>query len=330
MLGIDEIGIEAIEAYLPEGRLGNTELVEVFGFEPEFLSGKLGITQRTIAGSEEATSDMAVAAAERLFTANPALSRAEVGLLIVCTQNPDYKLPHTSAIVQDRLGLPRTTAALDINLGCSGFVYGLAVAKGMMQTLGLRDALLITADPYQKIISPEDRSNRPLFGDASAATWLRSGGRGRLGRFDLGTDGGQHLALVTPGGGTRHPAGPGGTPTASPHLHMDGRAIFNFMMKRAPATVNACLEANGLSLADIELFVFHQASRYMLESLARRLKIGSERLVLALDQTGNTVSSSIPLALAPHLPGEKTPAGPVLLCGFGVGLSWGTTILFFT
>lgn len=316
-------GIAAIASHLPERVLGNAELVARHGFEPAFLEGKLGIKQRHIAGAEESVSDMAVAAAERLF-ASTGFDRGQIGLVVLCTQNPDYRLPTTADLVQDRLKLPSTTAAFDINQGCSGYIYGLAIATSMMRAHGIGAGLLITAEAYSKVMSEADRNTTPLFGDGAAATLLLPGAPGRIGRFTFGSDGSGARDLIVRAGGSRHPAmacaGEGA-------LHMNGRAIFNFMMRRVPADVAACLAANGLCGEDIDLFVFHQASRFMLETLAREMHVDLARVPVVMEQFGNTVSSTIPMAIE-KLGGIAGLAGKrLLLSGFGVGLSWGSTVL---
>lgn len=317
-------GVAAIASYLPARVLENQELVARHGFEPAFLEGKLGIRQRHIAGAEESVSDMAVAAAERLFT-SAGIDRGQIGLLVLCTQNPDYRLPTTADLVQDRLKLPTTTAAFDINQGCSGYIYGLAVATSMMRANGIGAGLLITAEAYSKVMSEADRNTTPLFGDGAAAMLLLPDAPGRIGRFTFGSDGSGARDLIVRAGGSRHPAmacaGEGA-------LHMNGRAIFNFMMRRVPADVAACLAANGLSGDDIDLFVFHQASRFMLETLAREMRVDLARVPVVMEQFGNTVSSTIPMAIE-KLGGIAGLVGKrLLLSGFGVGLSWGSTVLY--
>jgi 3-oxoacyl-[acyl-carrier-protein] synthase-3 len=260
-----------------------------------------------------------------------ALSAKDVGLLILCTQNPDYKLPATSHILQDMLGLSNRCAAFDVNLGCSGFVYGLGIAKAFMEVHRIPNALLVTSDPYSKIIARKDRVTRPLFGDAAAATLLSEGAQCRIMESTFGSDGSGAKHLMVSGGGTRHPHsdGPGPAQEPSPHLFMDGREIFNFMMRRVPEDVSLCLQKNGLNLVDIDYFVFHQASKYMLDSLVKRMGLDPAKVVYHLKDVGNTVSSSIPIALSPFFGEKKLARKKALLCGFGVGLSWASTVLNF-
>jgi 3-oxoacyl-[acyl-carrier-protein] synthase III len=316
-------GIVDIAGYLPARMLDNDEMVARFGFERAFLDGKLGIQRRHIAAESEGVADMAVAAARKLID-RAIVDKAEIELVVLCTQNPDYKLPTTANIVQAALGLPVTVAAFDINQGCSGYVYGLNVTKAMMQANGWKTGLLLTSEAYSKVIDPSDRNTVPLFGDGAAATLVQSGGPGRIGRFTFGSDGSGAQDLIVKAGGGLNPAmvcaGEGA-------LRMNGRAIFNFMMSRIPRDVELCLAANSLRVQDVDLFLFHQASRFMVESLASALKLPLEKVPIALAESGNTVSSTLPL-LIEALGGLRALAGKtVLLSGFGVGLSWASTIL---
>lgn len=311
------VGIRGVATYLPDEVLGNDELIERFGWDRVFLEEKLGIRERRRAAADELCSDVAVKAAERLFARHPELDRDAIDLLVLVTQNPDHGLPHSSAIVQSRLGLPTTTACFDVGLGCSGFVYALAIASSMVEQLRLRNALIITADLYSKIMDPADRGTSPLFGDAACATWIGHDAPNEIGRFTFGTDGAgaEHLIRRPP---------PEGGPAC---LAMNGRAIFEFMLERVPADLRRCAELNGIGLEDVDLFLLHQASAYMLGYLARRMALPAERIPLALADTGNTVSSTIPLVLDRVLAERDLAGTTLLLSGFGVGLSWATTVV---
>ena len=316
-------GLADLACHFPERSEENASLTERFDFEPAFLRDKLGVERRYLCGPDEAVSDLAVAAAERLL-ARRAEARERIGLLVVCTQNPDYKLPTTANLVQERLGLPKTVAAFDINQGCSGFVYGLAVAEALMRAQEIELGLLVTAEAYSKLLDPADRGTVPLFGDGAAAALLQAGGPGKLGRFAFGSDGAgaEHLRVLA--GGSRHPELACEGDAA---LRMNGRAIFNFMMRQVPESVDRCLALNGLERDQIDLFVFHQASRYMLETLAGHMRLDPERVPITLGDGGNTVASTLPMAIE-RLGGVEALRGRrVLLCGFGVGLSWATTVL---
>ena len=318
-------GISSVSAYLPDHILGNEEVKERFGFQQEFLSKKLGIENRHLAGPDEAVSDMAVKAGESLID-RLNLCRESIELIILCTQNPDYNIPTTVNIVQDRLNLPKTIAAFEINQGCSGYIYALSMAKSIMLTEDFDRAIVITSEAYSKVINRDDRHTVPIFGDGATATLIDMGGPGRINKFAYGSDGSGHNHLIVKGGGSRHPdlkrEGEGA-------LYMDGAAIFKFMMTTVPQNIKECLTSNNLSLDDIDYFVLHQASRYMLESLASVLDIPMARIPLSLKETGNTVSSSIPITLDHIGCPDKLKNKKILLSGFGTGLSWATTILTF-
>ncbi len=311
--------LRGIGTYLPEATVGNDELIERFGWDREFLEVKLGIHQRHIAAEGEGSAAMGIAAAEDLLRRHPALERDAIDLLVVCTQNPDYGLPHTSALVQDGLGLPTTTACFDVGLGCSGFVYALAIARSMLETLGLANALIVTSDPYSKVIDPSDRGTSPLFGDGAAAAWVaRAGAGGTIGEFTFGTDGaGARNLIVEPDAeGARC-------------LSMNGRAIFEFMLERIPGDLERCRALNGVGEDDVDLYVLHQASAHMLGYVTKRMGLDPTRVPVLLETTGNLVSSSIPFALA-RLDADGALAGrTALLSGFGVGLSWASTVVRF-
>lgn len=318
------VRLAAIEYYLPAQVITNQTLVEAFGFEEDFIKNKLGIHERRRANLDESCHSLAHAATEKLLT-EFRVERESISLLLMVTQNPDYKLPNVGSLLQTSLGLGDRLAAFDINLGCSGFIYALAAAKGLMVTCNFSRSLIVTSDPYSKILAPNDRTTIPLFGDAAAAVLLEAVEDDGIGEFDFGTDGTGAEALIVRTGGSKYPQ-----PSAHEKdnfLFMDGRAIYTFMMKRVPQSVARCLEVNNLSMADIDFFVFHQASKYMLQSLMTRMKIPESKMVFALSAYGNTVSSAIPIALRSLINDPSHQGKRVLLCGFGVGLSWASVVI---
>jgi 3-oxoacyl-[acyl-carrier-protein] synthase-3 len=327
--------IRAVEYHLPERVLSNDDLTSAF---PDWSVGKVaektGILQRHLAGPEECASDLAVAAAQKLF-ASGACRPEEIDFLLFCTQSPDYFLPTTACILQERLGLPTTIGALDFNLGCSGFVYGLSLAKGLIETGQATRVLLLTAETYSKFLHPEDRSVRSLFGDAAAATLVQgrpdrcAGLLPWIGPFVFGTDGRGRDNLIVPKGGMRGPSRNGNATAQHPdHLHMNGPEIFSFTLRVVPKAVTELLARAEKTIDEVDLFVFHQANRYMLEHLRDKLKIPPEKFVVALSHCGNTVSSTIPIALKEAAANGAPPPGKVImLVGFGVGYSWGATLI---
>ncbi len=331
--------IAAIEYYLPDRALSTVELSAQF---PEWsvakIDEKTGIHERHVAAAEECASDLAVAAARRLFDSD-VCAPSGIDYILLCTQSPDYFLPTTACLVQERLGIPTTSGALDFNLGCSGFIYGLGLAEGLVATGQARKVLLLTAETYSKFLHPRDRSVRTIFGDAAAATLLSAvdAPRPLLGPFIYGTDGKGAVNLIVPSGGMRRPRtsetaleaeDESGNVRSADHLFMDGAEIFNFTLTAVPKSVNALLDKAGLSLDAVDLFVFHQANRYMLEHLRKRMKIPVEKFQVSMAHCGNTVSSTIPIALKHALAeGRLREGSVVMLVGFGVGYSWGATLL---
>lgn len=312
------LGIEAISHYLPGPPVDNQNVIAEHDFDEAFIRDKLGIQSRYFAADDEFASDLAVTACEKLLAAT-GIDPNAIGLLVVVTQTPDYCLPQVSALVQDRIGFPQTCAAFDINLGCSGYVYGLSTALAMMEAQGIAQGVLVTTETYSKLVSPADRATAPLFGDAATATLLGGNPKYTIGRADFGTDGSRHHTLIARGSGVRRD-------TEEP-LFMDGQAIFNMVIGEIPKSVARCLDLNALSADDIDLWVFHQANQFMLRSLAKRLKIPAEKLMIDMSDTGNTTASTIPIALERQVfAGGSLPAR-LFLSGFGVGLSWASTVL---
>jgi 3-oxoacyl-[acyl-carrier-protein] synthase-3 len=334
--------IAAIEYSLPEIVLKNDELAAKFSdWTSEKIEEKTGIKERHIAGENECASDLAVRACQKLFD-NHACRREDVDFLLFCTQSPDYFLPTTACVIQDRLGLPTTCGALDFNLGCSGFVYGLGLAKGLIETAQAKKVLLVTAETYSKFINEDDRSVRTIFGDAAAATLIQAvpisenSSDEPIGPFVYGTDGRGAKNLIVPTGGMRKRVYFGdeahtdefGNTRASSNLYMNGGEIFSFTLRTVPAAVDRLLEVMRLHLEDIDLIVFHQANRYMLDHLRKKLKISEEKFVVSMEQVGNTVSSTIPIALRDAAEsGRLKDRQRIMVVGFGVGYSWAATVI---
>jgi 3-oxoacyl-[acyl-carrier-protein] synthase-3 len=314
--------IKAVEYHLPEKQLTNQELAHVFPeWTAEKIEEKLGIKSRRLASSEECSSDLAVKAAEKLLNSG-VCSSEEIDFVVFCTQSPDYLLPTTACLIQDRLGLPRRCGAFDINLGCSGWVYGLGIAKGLLETGQARNVLLLTGETYSKFLSPDDRSTRTLFGDAGAATLIAgadSSNKG-IGPFVYGTDGSGGNCLKLDNGGMRAPGSPC---EGRSGLFMNGGEVFSFSLREVDKAVRTLILEAGLRLDDVDLFIFHQANAYMLETLRRKCGISADRFYVCMAETGNTVSNTIPIALKHALGDGACKSGSlVMFVGFGVGLSW--------
>jgi 3-oxoacyl-[acyl-carrier-protein] synthase-3 len=326
--------VSHLKYYLPTGVLTNEDLRSEF---PELdiakTEEKLGIKKRHICGSDETALDLAVKASEEVLQD---FNKSEIDFVILCTQSPDYFLPTSACILQDRLGLNKSIGALDYNLGCSGFVYGLAIAKGLIKASVASNVLLVTSETYSKYLHKRDRGNRSIFGDGAAATIVSVSDKDQIFDFVLGTDGEGKDKLIVHNGAMRNAhcvAAPeivdkSGNITTENHLIMKGPDIFNFTIRNIPKAFNNCLAKNNIKLDDIDFVIFHQANKYMLEYLRKKIDIPNEKFYINLKETGNTVSSTIPIALYDCLKENKIRSGDkVMLVGFGVGLSWAMTII---
>lgn len=327
-------GIKAIEYYLPELILTNDELAVLY---PSWTANKIyektGITTRHIATTSQTALDLGEMAAKKILDSS-VIERHEIDCLIFASQSPDYKLPSSACILQDRLGLKKNIAAFDINLGCSAYIYALSVAKSFVVSQMARNVLIVTADTYSKYIHPMDKSTRTLFGDGAAATLVGDGGI-QIGAFDFGTDGsGKDMFIINAGGAripysdeTKKEIHDDDNVRTAEHIYMDGPGIFNFTIEEIPYSIEKVLQLESLSKNDISLYVLHQANRFMLEFLRKKMKIEKEKFYINLEDTGNTVSSSVPIALKRAWEEGKLQRGKVVLSGFGVGLSWGSVVL---
>ncbi|WP_153786947.1 ketoacyl-ACP synthase III [Pseudomonas sp. EMN2] len=304
------IGIKSIASYVPESALDNVEQAVRFDKSADFIENKVGALRLPRKAADQETSDLAVQAVEKLLARNPQLSREQIDAIVVVTQNGDGAgLPHTAAIVQAKLGLETRVAAFDLSLGCSGYVYGLYMLAGFMRQVGLHNGVLVTADPYSKIIDDNDAVTAMLFGDAATATWLAEDAAWQLGAMSFGTDGRGRESLCV----------------KNDVLHMDGRAVFNFAATRIPAEIKALLTQAGWQADDVDAYCLHQGSYAIIDTISKRFPEVSDRFVKDIQQVGNTVSSSIPLLLEHRL--DQAGWQKVLVSGFGVGLSWATALL---
>lgn len=310
-----------IAYYLPDKVTDNAYLSETCGIDPLFLENKVGIRERHVAADDESTSDMAVKAAKALFACGAATPE-DIDLLILCTQNPDYRLPSTACIVQHKLGLSTACAAFDINQGCSGFVYSLAIAAGFMETGMAKKPLLLMADQYSRIVDPRDRNTVALFGDAASAILVEPC-KSEVGLQDMlfGTNGGGADLLIC------HNSGVVRDIKKAACLYMDGRAIFKFSITDVVQTVSQLLDRNSLSTKNIRYFIFHQANRYILDAIRKQLGLDEEQMIIDMALYGNTVSSTIPIAMKNLIDKKALHTGDqIVLCGFGVGLSWAVAL----
>jgi 3-oxoacyl-[acyl-carrier-protein] synthase III len=326
--------IRKINYFLPHTVLPNSQLEkELPGWDSEKIESKTGIRERRIAADGETTLDLAYQAC-KLALEN--YDKDKIDCLILCTQSPDYFLPTSACILQDKLGLKTSTSAFDFNLGCSGFIYGLAIAKSFLVSQVASCVLLVTSETYSKHIHKFDKVNRTIFGDAAAAAIIEPSTEDHILNFVLGTDGSGYKNLIVPRGGMRMRYDPslpeiedsGGNIRSENNLYMNGPEIFNFTIESVPAVFNQILEKNNSRIEDIDYFIFHQANKYMLDYLRKKIKIPEDKFYFDMLLVGNTVSSTIPIALKESIENGRILKGnKIMLLGFGVGYSWGGTII---
>ena len=329
--------IKAISYYLPERVVTNEELVREF---PEWsvdkVAQKVGVNARHIAADNETAGDMAEKAARKLFDEYH-INPQSIDFVLLCTQSPDYFLPSTACILQHRLGIPTSAGAFDYNLGCSGCVYGMAVAKGLIAAGVAHNVLLLTAETYNKYLHPSDKSNRSIFGDGAAACLISTDGLARIGEFALGTDGrGAHHLIVKTGAARRKEKSGGhiiddeGHDWYDDYLYMNGGAIFNFTLDAVPSMMKDVLAKNHIEQEQLDYFIFHQANKFMLNTIRKVCGLPKEKFYINLENTGNTVSSTVMIGIKDCLDKKLIKKGDnVMVAGFGVGLSWAGTILQF-
>jgi 3-oxoacyl-[acyl-carrier-protein] synthase-3 len=332
---IEGIRVAGIEAAVPEPR--HSYLDEPGSMSPEEarkLCTTIGVSERRIAPATLLASDLCLAAAESLL-AKLGWSRDSIDALILVTQGPDYLLPATACLLQHRLGLPTHCAAFDIDLGCSGWVYGTWIAAQLLAGSDGKRALLLAGDVSTRLLHPDDRATRPLFGDAGTATALeRDADAGPLFAV-VGTDGGGGKHISIKAGGLRHNLVPALLRTAAEneelhreaHLHLNGPEVFSFTLRAVPALLRDALDHAGLTLEAIDMCVMHQANKFILEHLRKKTGIPADKFLIDMDRFGNTSSASIPLALC-HGMGSvlAEERRKLLMVGFGVGWSWGSLI----
>jgi 3-oxoacyl-[acyl-carrier-protein] synthase-3 len=325
--------ISIIETYLPDKVITNNELISSgTTLTATKIATKLGIEQRHVAAEHETSLDLAFQACTKLLAK---LNKSSIDFLILCTQSPDYFLPTSACILQDKLGLEKKIGAFDFNLGCSGFVYGLAIAKGLIAAKIARNIILVTAETYSKMLHPEDISNRSIFGDGAAAALIQYSENEEVLDFELGTDGSGYKNLIVQNGCFRNPfhsakelEDESDNIQSDNNLFMNGPEIFNFTISAIPNLIQSVLVKNQLTIDKIDYFIFHQANKFMLEYLRDKIQIAREKFYINLKHTGNTVSATIPIAIQDaKYKGLVKTGDKVLLCGFGVGYSWGATII---
>jgi 3-oxoacyl-[acyl-carrier-protein] synthase-3 len=299
------IGIKNVGVYIPDKRINNLNKASIYGVDTGFIKKKIGIAMVSRKKNSEMPSDLCVSAFKSLYDQEETdLNIGNIDFLCVCTQNGDFQLPHTSAIVHSKLGLNNRCAVFDISLGCSGYPYSLLIAKNFMEANLLKNGLVFTSDPYSRIIDESDKNTALIFGDAATVTHLTEKPIIEIQKGTFFSDGDNYHYLIK---------------RENEKLEMNGRGIFGFVMKNVPDSVNECLNLNRLEKSDIDLFIFHQASRYVIDNLVNRLQLDKNKVPFNIEDIGNTVSSAIPILLNDIL--KKKRIKNIIITGFGVGLS---------
>ena len=328
------VNISRIDSYLPSMSINNSKLYSEFpNYDPEKIEHKIGIRNRHIVYANETALDLAIKASEKVLNE---YDKSKIDFLILCTQSPDYYLPTTACILQDKLGLGTHVGAFDFNLGCSGYIYGLAICKGLIKAGIANNILLVMSETYSKHINKKDFANRSIFGDGAAATIIEKSDEDHIFEFVLGTDGKGMNNLIIPNGGLRKrydvnaelKTDESVNSRTDNDLYMNGPEIFNFTIKAIPNIIENTLKKNKLIIEEIDYIIFHQANKYMLDYLRKKIKVPPEKFYINMLETGNTVSATIPIALKDCFFNRIIKEGDkVLLCGFGVGYSWGATVI---
>ena len=316
--------IKYISTYIPENIISNEEISIKFpDWDSNKILEKIGIENRNITGNDEYTSDIAVKVLNKLISEHQ-LDKSTIDYLIICTQSPDYFLPTTACIVQDQVGLNTNCGAIDINQGCSGYIYGLSLANALIDSKMMKNVVLVTAETYSKYIHENDKGNISLFGDAATATLVSSDGDFEILKFSVGTDGKGANNLIVKNGGSRNKK-TDDKDDMNNYLHMNGPKIFDFTSKSIPNLVEENLKINGFQKNEIDTYIFHQANTFMLDFLRKRIDIPKENFIIDMLDYGNTVSSSIPIAFKNSISSKLLKN--IMLVGFGVGYSWGAVCL---
>lgn len=329
--------IKGISYYLPKKIVTNEELSKEFPeWTVEKIYSKLGIKERHVVSNDETAMDIGLEAANKLFL-EYGIDKRELDFLIFCTESPDYHLPTTACIMQEQLGLSKSIGAIDINLGCSGWIYSLYIAKSLIVSGMASNVLIVTSETYSIYLHERDKGNRTIFGDGAAATLVSSDGICKIDGAVLGTDGKGFDKLIVKSGGARYPyklqdtkLDDFGNPLSSDYLYMNGPEILNYTLEIIPSLYEQVLTKNGLKTEDINLNVFHQANSYIAKLQRRKLKISEEKYFEYFEKVGNTVSSTIPIALKEAIQQKRINRGDkVLSLAQGLGYSWGGLVLTF-
>ena len=336
-LKFKNIGIKAMSAAVPRHTIHNYEYTEHFGAEEvKEIVDKIGVYERRFADANTCSSDLCFAAAQKLIFDNN-VDVSEIDLLVFISQTPDYRMPATSVLLQHRLGLPNSTMAFDINLGCSAFIYGLSVVYGLMQSAGMRKALILDGETRSKVYSPKDRRTAFIFGDAGVAALIEKDEAFGDSFFSFGSDGSREDLIKIPAGGYRNPSSVKsvtekvvdeyGNIRTDEQGFMNGGDVFNFVIREIPRDIKSVLQFSGKTLEQIDFFVFHQANSFINSYLAKKLKLDETRIPTTIHKFGNTSSVSVPLTIVSELKSRIDEDKMLLLSAFGVGMTWASAVL---
>lgn len=337
LISFHNVGIRAVSACVPKNISSNYNLGYLIPEEEiEKTINSIGIKEKRIADKGVCSSDLCFKAAEKLISDNDIDIRT-IDMLLFLSQTPDYKIPATSPILQERLGLPKTTACLDLSLGCSGYIYALSTAFSFASCTGIRRVLLLVGETFSKIVNPKDKVNAPLYGDGGTATLIEKGNFDET-FFILNTDGSGFGSVIVPSGQCRISSSienllesekEDGNIRSDNEVFMDGMDVFNFALKVVPRSIKEVVETAGIKLENVDYLIFHQANRFMTDFIVKKLKFPLTQVPYCLDKYGNTSSASIPLTISSELSGKLKSKASTVMCGFGAGLSWGTVFYTF-
>ena len=336
-LSFDGVTITGMAGAVPSNFINNREYTQHFDKEVvgEIID-KTGVEQRRISNDKTTASDLCFAAANKLFS-DLEIDKSEIDVLLFVSQTPDYRMPATSIVLQGRLGLPKTTAAFDISLGCSGFVYALSTAYAYAQQQGINKVLLLDGETRSKVYHPKDRKTGFIFGDAGIAAIIEKDQNVGTSFFSLNSDGLLFDLIKIDAGGYRQPSTPQtlkekvvdkyGNIRTDEHGHMNGADVFNFVLREIPRNIKQTLTFAKTSLENFDYYVFHQANKFMNDYLVKKLKLDKNKVPATISKYGNTSSVSIPSTIVDQLVGKTQGKKKLLLCGFGVGMSWATACI---
>jgi len=337
LITFNNIGISAMSGAVPRNVIKNYEYTEFFTSEEvKEVVDKIGIVERRFTDENTCSSDLCYAAAEKLITDNN-IDRSEIDLLVFISQTPDYRMPATSIILQNRLKLSSTTMAFDINLGCSAFIYGLSVVYGLMQTGSIRKALILDGETRSKVYSKKDRRTAFIFGDAGVAALIERNEKYGKSWFSFNSDGSREDLIKINAGGYRNPSSPDtlaekvvdeyGNIRSDEQGYMNGGDVFNFVIREIPQDFKRIFEYAGIEKDAVDYFVFHQANSFINSYLAKKLKLDADKLPSTLEKFGNTSSVSVPLTIVSELKDKLDSQKTLLLSAFGVGMTWASAII---